>query len=83
MTRNSLHLHPGGSGADARPTAGQTPAATVRTASAAAGYFARAAHLACKQRYAAGHEDSGDPAAAVNFFVEKDSCGESVADEGE
>ncbi len=36
---------------------------------------------ASQQRYTAGYEESGDPAAAINFFMEKDFGGAGVADE--
>ena len=41
------------------------------------------AWLAGQQCDSAGDEDSGDPAAAVHFFVKKPFGGESVSDEGE
>jgi hypothetical protein len=39
--------------------------------------------LPCQQRYSRRHQKSGDPAAAIHFFMQEDFRGEGVTDEGE
>ena len=39
--------------------------------------------LPCQQRYSGRHQKSGDPAAAIHFFMQEDFRGKGVTDEGE
>src|SRR6185312_3295614 len=44
--------------------------------------FGRARSM-LEKRYSATDEDGGDPATAIDTFLEEDACGNRVADEGQ